>query len=99
MESLANKKNILHSNPFSILIQHFAQNYQDAQEITRSTVAAFGDPHLLVFRANEIITCAAPGEQTYLRNRFVRITGTNTVADENDENEATFITAVNRYNY
>ena len=61
----------------------------------RSTVAVFGDPHMLIYGAEdgEFVTCAAEGDDiVYLKNAFMEITGKNEAAFSGSE--ATYMTAV-----
>ena len=50
---------------------------QDFLLETRQTVGVFGDPHLLAYGTDEIVTCTSPGWQVYLNNEVIRIRGRN----------------------
>lgn len=58
----------------------------------RSTVAAFGDPHIQGYNQNKAITCSSPGLTTMVENSVCKIEAYNTFASP--DNEATSMTEI-----
>lgn len=83
-----NRKAMIWYHLYALIPPGIAVTYADARarwnmqtrEGPRSTVAAFGDPHVQVYRQKKAITCASPGWTTLLDNSYIHIRARNEYA-------------------